>query len=104
MSWRDASQPSLSLPTHLHIVSLLFCAYLVCFTTMIFTRVLGCVSVLMLALAAVANDAAPTELQIDRTYVPEDCKVTAQNGDRLQVHYVSARLVLYRNRLLTSLP
>ena len=58
--------------------------------TMIFTRVLGCVSVLMLALAAVANDAAPTELQIDRTYVPEDCKVTAQNGDRLQVHYVGA--------------
>ena len=58
----------------------------------------------LLALAAVANDAAPTELQIDRTYVPEDCKVTAQNGDRLQVHYVSSCLVLYRNRLLTSLP
>ncbi|TBU61690.1 hypothetical protein BD310DRAFT_812719 [Dichomitus squalens] len=41
----------------------------------------------MLALAVVAEEATPAELQIDRTYVPDNCKVTAQNGDRLQVHY-----------------
>ncbi|KAI0744160.1 hypothetical protein C8Q80DRAFT_1106471 [Daedaleopsis nitida] len=40
----------------------------------------------MLALAVVAED-APTELKIDRTLVPEDCKVTSQKGDRLHMHY-----------------
>ncbi|KAI1795723.1 hypothetical protein LXA43DRAFT_991872 [Ganoderma leucocontextum] len=57
---------------------------------MIFTRVLGCVSMLMLALAASADEPAaqaPTELKIDRTYVPEDCKATSQKGDRVHMHY-----------------
>ncbi|KAI0779403.1 hypothetical protein C8Q74DRAFT_1199146 [Fomes fomentarius] len=49
-------------------------------------RVLSCLSVLLLALAVVAED-APTELKIDRTYIPEDCKVTSQKGDRLHMHY-----------------
>ncbi|KAM5540271.1 hypothetical protein V8D89_006090 [Ganoderma adspersum] len=56
---------------------------------MIFTRVIACVSMLMLAVAASAEEAAaqPTELKIDRTYVPEDCKVTSQQGDKLHMHY-----------------
>ena len=58
---------------------------------MIFTRVIACVSMLMLALGASAEEAAaqPTELKIDRTFVPEDCTVTAQKGDKLHMHYVS---------------
>ncbi|KAI9062835.1 hypothetical protein FKP32DRAFT_1651699 [Trametes sanguinea] len=56
-------------------------------------RILGCLSVLALALAVVAQD-TPTELKIDTTYVPEDCKVKSQNGDRLQVHYTGT---LYSN-------
>ena len=63
---------------------------------MIFTRVLACVSVLLLAVGASAEETAaqpqPTELKIDRTYVPEDCKVTAKKGDRLHMHYVSIEL------------
>ena len=55
---------------------------------MFFMRVLGCLSVLLFALAVVAEE-PPTELKIDRTYVPEDCKVTSQKGDRLHMHYVS---------------
>ncbi|KAI0692012.1 hypothetical protein C8T65DRAFT_670138 [Cerioporus squamosus] len=53
---------------------------------MFFMRILSCLSVLLLALAVVAED-APTELKIDRTFVPDDCKLTAQKGDRLSVHY-----------------
>jgi hypothetical protein len=30
---------------------------------------------------------APKELVVDRTYIPEDCSVTAQNGDSIEVHY-----------------
>ncbi|OSD06929.1 hypothetical protein PYCCODRAFT_1382917 [Trametes coccinea BRFM310] len=60
---------------------------------MFFMRILGCLSVLALALAVVAQD-TPTELKIDTTYVPEDCKVKSQNGDRLQVHYTGT---LYSN-------
>ena len=63
-------------------------ALLSCVTTMFFMRILGCISVLLFALAVVAED-APTELKIDRTFVPDNCKLTAQNGDRLSVHYVS---------------
>lgn len=55
---------------------------------MFFMRILGCISALLFALAVVAED-APTELKIDRTFVPDNCKLTAQNGDRLSVHYVS---------------
>ena len=67
------------------------------FTTMIFTRVIACVSMLMLAVGASAEEAAaqPTELKIDRTYVPEDCKVTAQQGDKLHMHYVSTGVDCY---------
>lgn len=56
-------------------------------TNMFFMRILGCVSALILALAVTAQD-TPTELKIDTTFLPEDCKVKSQNGDRLQVHYV----------------
>ena len=64
---------------------------------MFFARALGSLSVLVLALAAFAAD-APTELGIDRTFVPEGCKLTAQSGDRLQVHYVSFSVGVYINR------
>ncbi|CDO75951.1 hypothetical protein BN946_scf184914.g1 [Trametes cinnabarina] len=49
-------------------------------------RILGFISVLALALVVVAQD-TPTELKIDTTYVPADCKLKSQNGDRLKVHY-----------------
>lgn len=47
-------------------------------------------SVLALALAASAQDRPEvTELQIETTYKPEDCPVTAKTGDAIKVHYVS---------------
>ncbi|KAI0775777.1 hypothetical protein BD413DRAFT_470797 [Trametes elegans] len=49
-------------------------------------RVLGCISALVLALSVTAQD-TPKELKIDTTFVPENCKVKSQSGDRLQVHY-----------------
>ncbi|PSR79249.1 hypothetical protein PHLCEN_2v7107 [Hermanssonia centrifuga] len=30
----------------------------------------------------------PTELQIDTTFKPDDCSVTAKTGDKIKVHYV----------------
>ena len=66
------------------------------FHDMFFMRILGCLSVLILALAVVAED-APTELKIDTTYVPDDCKVKSQNGDKLQVHYVSFHKCFYQS-------
>lgn len=46
--------------------------------------------ILLFALAAVAETPeAPKELQIESTYTPADCSNKAQNGDVLQVHYVS---------------
>jgi len=45
----------------------------------------------LLALAAVAladeERVPPTELQIEVTYKPDDCLVTAKNGDSIKVHY-----------------
>ncbi|KAH9942423.1 uncharacterized protein BXZ73DRAFT_97835 [Epithele typhae] len=57
-------------------------------------------SVLALALVAAAD--GPTELGIDRTYIPEDCKVTSQNGDKLQVHY-TGKLFSNGNKFDSSL-
>ncbi|KAG5639047.1 hypothetical protein H0H81_007661 [Sphagnurus paluster] len=37
--------------------------------------------------AAVFAAEAPTELQIETTYKPEDCSVTASKGDQMKVHY-----------------
>ena len=71
------------------------------FQNMLFTRVLGSLSVLGLALAVQAAD-PPTELEIDRTFVPEDCTLTARGGDRLQVHYVSSECPLYSKIYLTE--
>lgn len=31
----------------------------------------------------------PTELQIETTYKPADCSITAKTGDSIKVHYVS---------------
>ncbi|KAI0074393.1 hypothetical protein K474DRAFT_1601565 [Panus rudis PR-1116 ss-1] len=47
---------------------------------------LGLFSALLFALAVVAKD-PPTELQIDVTFKPEDCSVTAKPGDQIKVHY-----------------
>ncbi len=43
---------------------------------------------LALAIAALAAKEPPTELQIDTTFLPEDCSVKAKTGDKVQVHYV----------------
>ncbi|KAF9557969.1 hypothetical protein CPC08DRAFT_692664 [Agrocybe pediades] len=44
----------------------------------------------LFATAAMASDnakQAPTELQIETTFKPEDCTVFAQKGDSIEVHY-----------------
>ena len=45
-------------------------------------------SLFAFALVALAKK-PPTELQIDTTYKPDDCTVTAKTGDSIKVHYVS---------------
>lgn len=50
-------------------------------------RLLVVLSSLLAATLALAKE-APTELVIDTTFTPEDCKVKAQTGDSIQVHYV----------------
>ena len=54
----------------------------------------------LLALAAVAladeERVPPTELEIETTYKPDDCPVTAKTGDAIKVHYVS--LLVYDGR------
>jgi hypothetical protein len=53
--------------------------------------VLKWLSVITLAALAAAAELADTdvpELVIDKTYVPADCTVKAQKGDKLHVHYV----------------
>ncbi|PPQ99674.1 hypothetical protein CVT24_009746 [Panaeolus cyanescens] len=43
---------------------------------------------LLAAVSVVAEEkVAPTELQIETTFKPEDCTKTAKTGDRIQVHY-----------------
>jgi len=42
---------------------------------------------LLFATAVVAKE-PPTELQIETTYMPDDCTVKAAKGDSIQVHYV----------------
>jgi hypothetical protein len=48
-------------------------------------------SVLILAAFAAAElaDTDVPELVIDKTYIPADCTVKAQKGDKIRVHYVS---------------
>ncbi|KAI0687899.1 hypothetical protein BC835DRAFT_1375112 [Cytidiella melzeri] len=43
-------------------------------------------SLFVFALVVSANE-PPTELQIDTTYKPSDCSVTAKTGDTIKVHY-----------------
>ena len=50
-------------------------------------RVLAFVAALIAATVVVAKE-PPTELEIKTTFLPEDCKVKAQTGDSIQVHYV----------------
>lgn len=49
-------------------------------------------SCLLFAVVVVAKE-APTELEIKTTYLPEDCKIRAKNGDSIQVHYVCTYLL-----------
>ena len=54
-------------------------------------------SVITLAAFAAAAELADTdvpELVIDKTYIPADCTVKAQKGDKIRVHYVSGVLPL----------
>ncbi|EIW82837.1 hypothetical protein CONPUDRAFT_52907 [Coniophora puteana RWD-64-598 SS2] len=43
-------------------------------------------SLLVLAVSVLAAE-APTELQIETTYKPEDCSAKAEHGDQIKVHY-----------------
>ncbi|KAL0562816.1 FK506-binding protein 2A, partial [Marasmius crinis-equi] len=52
-------------------------------SSLLFTLALG---------AAVLAVEAPKELQIDVTYLPEDCKVLTKKGDRIQVQYTGTLL------------
>jgi len=58
-------------------------------------KVLSWFSVLVFAWAVTAADSSEvTKLQIDTTYKPEVCTVTAQKGDSIKVHYTGT---LYEN-------
>lgn len=46
-------------------------------------------SFLALAAFAASADTDVPELVIDKTYVPTDCPVKTQKGDKIRVHYVS---------------
>ncbi|PPQ92978.1 hypothetical protein CVT25_000179 [Psilocybe cyanescens] len=50
------------------------------------------ISAALLATVALAEEAKtpPTELQIETTYLPENCVTKAETGDRIKVHYVSS--------------
>lgn len=50
--------------------------------------VLKWLSVLALAAFAASADADVPELIIDKTYVPTNCPVKSQKGDKIRVHYV----------------
>jgi hypothetical protein len=59
--------------------------------------VLKWLSVITLAALAAAAELADTdvpELVIDKTYIPADCRVKAQKGDKLHVHYVCGISIL----------
>lgn len=51
--------------------------------------VLKWLSVLTLAAFAASADTDVPELVVDKTYVPTDCPVKSQKGDKIRVHYVS---------------
>lgn len=51
-------------------------------------RVAAWLSSLLFAAVAVLAADPPTTLQIDTTYLPEDCPAKAQKGDSIKVHYV----------------
>ncbi|THH26764.1 hypothetical protein EUX98_g7423 [Antrodiella citrinella] len=58
-------------------------------------KLLSWLSVAVLALSVAAADSKDiTSLQIDTTYKPDDCTVTAQKGDSIKVHYTGT---LYEN-------
>ena len=50
-------------------------------------------SLLFVAMAVVAQE-PPTELQIETTYLPDDCTQKAAKGDSIEVHYVRRLNVL----------
>lgn len=54
-------------------------------------QVLKWLSALTLAAFAASSDTDVPELVIDKTYVPTDCSVKSQKGDKISVHYVSRR-------------
>jgi len=49
-------------------------------------------SVLALAAFAASADTDVTELVIDKTYIPADCPVKTQKGDKIRVHYTGKLL------------
>ena len=67
------------------------CATLLSATTLNMQLFKYSLSILLLAVSALANAAAepPKELVIDVTHLPSECPVKAQTGDSIKVHYVS---------------
>lgn len=59
-------------------------------------------SLLTLAVCALAAQ-APTELQIETTFMPEECLEKAAKGDTISVHYVSLERPFYYCSHLTYL-
>lgn len=51
---------------------------------------LSLLSVLAVAALAASDPTPPAELVIDRTFIPDSCTVTAEKGDKIEVHYVRA--------------
>ncbi|KAJ7724471.1 hypothetical protein DFH07DRAFT_759068 [Mycena maculata] len=50
-------------------------------------RVAAWLSTLLLSAVVVLAAEPPTDLQIETTYLPEECPVKAQKGDSIKVHY-----------------
>lgn len=50
---------------------------------------------LLVAAACVFAAQPPTELQIETTFMPEECPEKAAKGDTVFVHYVSSRRSVY---------
>jgi hypothetical protein len=52
-------------------------------------KVLSWISCFLLTAVAVLADVQPTELQVETTYAPPECRKKASSGDQIAVHYVS---------------
>lgn len=66
-------------------------------------KLLSFLPAFLLSLVVAAVD-QPTELQLETTFTPEDCTIKAQNGDKLQVHYVRSCIFMLLKSTTLSYP